>query len=368
MLSASRLLARAYHAGMEAEERTEIQEWWTSSDNAVVVATIAFGMGIDKPNVRYVYHYNLPKSLESYSQEIGRAGRDGLPAIVEMFACGGDVATLENFAYGDTPTTESIRGIVTELLGYGPAFDISVAELSSRFDIRQVVLRTVLAYLELLGFLRQGTPFYASYDVRPLEELDLILRRFDAEPRRFVYSMFKAAKKGRIWYHLDPAEVAARLGAARERVLRALHYLEEHRLVELRTSEARLRSRDWTPGRSTWRLWSPNLRNVSSGASIKKSRASSRCSSSSPTTVVKPPASSAILVRHSRPRAVTARSAKPAGLACCRRLHRYRRSKCSLIPAPLLSSAWLTRRLSPYPVSKPASSAASPARRPAGRS
>jgi ATP-dependent DNA helicase RecQ len=226
---------------MEAEERTEIQEWWTSSDNAVVVATIAFGMGIDKPNVRYVYHYNLPKSLESYSQEIGRAGRDGLPAIVEMFACGGDVATLENFAYGDTPTTESIRGIVTELLGYGPAFDISVAELSSRFDIRQVVLRTVLAYLELLGFLRQGTPFYASYDVRPLEELDLILRRFDAEPRRFVYSMFKAAKKGRIWYHLDPAEVAARLGAARERVLRALHYLEEHRLVELRTSEARLR-------------------------------------------------------------------------------------------------------------------------------
>ena len=57
--------ARAYHAGMETEERTSVQEWWMSSDRNIVVATIAFGMGIDKANVRYVYHYNLPKSLES---------------------------------------------------------------------------------------------------------------------------------------------------------------------------------------------------------------------------------------------------------------------------------------------------------------
>src|SRR5713226_8820715 len=113
-------------------KRTSVQEWWMSSDRNIVVATIAFGMGIDKANVRYVYHHNLPKSLESYSQEIGRAGRDGAPSIVELFACVEDVPALENFAYGDTPTPRALTGVVAELLAAGPAFDVSLADLSTR--------------------------------------------------------------------------------------------------------------------------------------------------------------------------------------------------------------------------------------------
>src|SRR2546427_11877926 len=70
-LAPAGLPARAYHAGMNADDRVEVQEWWTHSDASIVVATIAFGMGIDKADVRYVYHLNLPKGLESYSQEIG---------------------------------------------------------------------------------------------------------------------------------------------------------------------------------------------------------------------------------------------------------------------------------------------------------
>src|SRR5712691_10397456 len=176
-LAAAGLPARAYHAGLDTPSRTAIQEWWTASDRAIVVATIAFGMGIDKADVRYVYHYNLPKSLESYSQEIGRAGRDGAPSIVELFACGADVPILENFAYGDTPTRAAVTAVVDELLAAGPAFDLSLADLSSRHDIRLLVLRTLLAYLELLGVLRQGTPFYAAYEAKPLEPLDAIFGR-----------------------------------------------------------------------------------------------------------------------------------------------------------------------------------------------
>jgi len=94
---------------MADEARTATQEWFMHSDNGVVVATIAFGMGIDKANIRYVYHYNLPKSLENFSQEIGRAGRDGLPSMCEMFVCPEDLNALENFPYGDTPELPSVQ-------------------------------------------------------------------------------------------------------------------------------------------------------------------------------------------------------------------------------------------------------------------
>src|SRR6266542_3069340 len=117
LLAEAGLPARPYHAGLGTEERVSVQEWWAGSDRAIVGATIAFGMGIDKADVRYVYHYSLPKSLESYSQEIGRAGRDGKESICELLACPDDVPTLENFAYGDTPTREALAGLLADVLG-----------------------------------------------------------------------------------------------------------------------------------------------------------------------------------------------------------------------------------------------------------
>src|SRR6266542_2172486 len=189
LLAEAGLPARPYHAGLGTEERVSVQEWWAGSDRAIVGATIAFGMGIDKADVRYVYHYSLPKSLESYSQEIGRAGRDGRESICALLACPDDVPTLENFAFGDTPTREALAGLLADVLEYpvGAEFAVSEYELSVRHDLRPLVLKTALTYLELDGVLRQGTPFYAGYRLRPTGEASLeevCSRLDDARARR----------------------------------------------------------------------------------------------------------------------------------------------------------------------------------------
>lgn len=95
--------AKSYHAGMTSEERSKIQEDFINDRTPIIVATIAFGMGIDKSNVRWVIHNNLPKNIESFYQEIGRSGRDNLPANTLLFYSYADVRQLQNFIRG-TPT------------------------------------------------------------------------------------------------------------------------------------------------------------------------------------------------------------------------------------------------------------------------
>ena len=240
-LESADLPARAYHAGMATDARTAVQDWWMASDRGVVVATVAFGMGIDKADVRYVYHYNLPKSLESYSQEIGRAGRDGKGSLVELLASLDDVATLENFAYGDTPSEAALRAVIDDVLARGPAFDLDLTDLSNRHDVRLLVLRTALTYLELLGVLRQGTPFYAGYRLRPLRPIPAIAGQFAGERGQFIRDIFAHAKSGRIWYTFDPDDLAQQLQQDRGRLVRAIEYLAEQGDIELQASDVRYR-------------------------------------------------------------------------------------------------------------------------------
>jgi ATP-dependent DNA helicase RecQ len=219
--------ARPYHAGMKHEERTEIQDEFMAAEDMIIVATIAFGMGVDKSNIRAVYHYNLPQGLESYMQEIGRAGRDGKPAVCEMLACAADVITLENFSYGDTPTVEAVKGLVRVLLGQGPELDISIYDLSIEQDVRDLVVKTLLTYLELDGFIKATGPFYTQFKFQPLKPTEKMIEKFDPDRQAFLTALFKSAHQAKKWFTLDANQAAHTLGQPRGRIVAALNYLEQ---------------------------------------------------------------------------------------------------------------------------------------------
>ncbi|RYE24861.1 MAG: RecQ family ATP-dependent DNA helicase [Sphingobacteriales bacterium] len=152
--------ALSYHAGMPREKRTENQQTWTNSNNTIIVATTAFGMGIDKPDVRLVVHYDAPEYLEGYYQESGRGGRDGKSALSALLYNNVDMNRLHDSIALNFPPEEYLRRVYQSVVEYLQVpigmqpdryFDFDIQDFSKKFELDALPATRALKILEQEG-------------------------------------------------------------------------------------------------------------------------------------------------------------------------------------------------------------------------
>ncbi len=240
-LSQQGINACAYHAGFDSDTRSQIQQDFMAGKIQVIVATIAFGMGIDKSDIRFVIHYDLPKSIENYSQEIGRAGRDGTPAQCFTLANLDGLNTVENFVYGDTPEYAGIEMLLNSIkdevitTAYDSKWELQILQLSNAVNIKQLPLKTLLVQLELAGVIEPLYAYFADFKIKLLKPKDEILNSFNEQRKDFLQRIFNATEFKKVWGSLNFDRLLQDKSIERNRVIAALEYLQEQQLIVLET-------------------------------------------------------------------------------------------------------------------------------------
>ncbi len=238
-LCANNINSNPYHAGMKNEKREEIQNRFMEGTLHCIVATIAFGMGIDKKDIRRIIHYDLPKSIENYSQEIGRSGRDGSVALCEVLANRNNIHILENFIYGDTPEKQSIFELLQTIKEHqGIVWEIKAVKLSNDLNIRMLPLKTLLVYIAMEKIIRSKLTYFEKYSFKYQTEPEKIINRFEGERKEFVTAVLKHCQTRKIWTDVDIQRILNSYNTDRQRILTALEYFEEKGWIELQSRQA----------------------------------------------------------------------------------------------------------------------------------
>lgn len=245
MLSRKGITASFYHAGLSFEERTRRQDEWIRNTSRVIVATNAFGMGIDKPDVRLVIHLDLPENLESYYQEAGRGGRDGLRSFAVILYQDADIETLKKKVTQSLPTIEFLKKIYQCLANYyqlavgsseGETFRFDIHGFCDRFQLNPVEVYNALKKLEEEGLIQFNESFYSpslfhiTVDHGKLYQFQVANARFD-EPIKMLMRLYG----GEIfsgYVKINEAIVARSLAIEVPELVKMLNHLSELKMAD----------------------------------------------------------------------------------------------------------------------------------------
>ena len=196
-------------------------------------------MGIDKSNIRNIVHYAVPKSLEGYSQEIGRAGRDGLESTCMIYLCTEDIGIMEEWSRADVPSLRSVNGLVSSLLELhkyakiGEIIERNLNEESREWDIRKNALDLLNAQLELrFELIRAVTPKYSEYKFVKSPSFDS--RTSDGS--NITTTLKKRSTSAKRWTHIDVDSAARSGGFSRADAVRKLQEWHDTGAIELQPS------------------------------------------------------------------------------------------------------------------------------------